>query len=88
MLLAKNVSKTILVTTLFFLATMQMVRAQDGGDLDAYKWRVQDFWWFSQPTGSFRSSSDQVSFDLNKDFHFGSYSTFTGKIDYHFKRRL
>ena len=85
--LAVNASRTALAVALLCLGTGSLARAQNGDDLDAYKWRVQGFWWFSQPTGSFRASSDQVSFDLNKDFHFGNYSTFTGKIDYHFKRK-
>lgn len=84
---AVNRSRSALLVTLLFMGTVPSVRAQAGDDLDAYKWRAQGFWWFSQPTGSFTASSDQVSFDLNKDFHFASYSTFTGKIDYHFKRK-
>src|ERR1700758_1818920 len=56
-------------------------------DLDAYKWRVTGLWWYSHPSGSIRASSDAVAFDLNKDFRFGSYSTFSGNLDWHFKRK-
>jgi hypothetical protein len=88
MLLAKNVfSKKMLVIALFFLPTMPMVQAQSKDDFDAYKWRVTGMWWFSHPSGSFNASTDQVSFDLNRDFGFGNYSTFTGRIDFHFKRK-
>jgi hypothetical protein len=87
MLLAKTVSKKMLLIALLFLATMPMVQAQNKDTFDAYKWRVTGMWWFSHPSGSFNASTDQVSFDLNRDFGFGNYSTFTGKIDFHFKRK-
>ena len=44
-------------------------------------------WWFSHPTGDLRVSGDQVSWDLSKDFNFSTYSTFTGAVDWHFKRK-
>jgi hypothetical protein len=72
---------------LLFLGLVPSVRAHDGEDLDDYKWRATASWWFSHPTGSFRAASDQVSFDLNKDLPFGNYSTFTGSIDWRFKRK-
>lgn len=75
----------IALLPLFFL--VPMVCAQETNDLDAYKLRVAGMWWFSHPTGSFRAASDDVSFDLNKDFGFGNYSTFTGSVDWHFKRK-
>ncbi|MGC1422493.1 MAG: hypothetical protein WA815_09110, partial [Terracidiphilus sp.] len=56
-------------------------------DVDSYKWRVTGMWWFSHPTGDLRTSGDQVSWDLSKDFDFGNYSTFTGGVDWHFKRK-
>ena len=62
-------------------------QANDKGDLDAYKWRVTGLWWYSHPSGSIRASSDKVAFDLDKDFRFGSYSTFSGMFDWHFKRK-
>ena len=62
-------------------------QANDKGDLDAYKWRVTGLWWYSHPSGSIRASSDKVAFDLDKDFRFGSYSTFSGMLDWHFKRK-
>src|SRR5579862_885811 len=58
--------------------------AQDAGDLDNYRWRVDGDWWFSHPSGYFGLKATNNYFDVNKDFGFGSYSTFTGKIDWHF----
>lgn len=79
----------MLITALALVALLPMIRAQEskGTDLDAYKIRVTGMWWFSHPSGSFRASSDQVSFDIDKDFGFGNYSTFTGSADWRFKRK-
>jgi hypothetical protein len=58
-----------------------------GEDLDEYKWRFNGSWWYSQPSGYFDGKNHEGQFDLSKDFHFGSYSTFTGTFDLHFKRK-
>ena len=62
-------------------------RASDGKDLDAYKIRITGSWWLANPSGSFHSSGNQGSFDLQRDFGFSNYSTFSGKIDYRFARK-
>jgi hypothetical protein len=79
-------SKT-LFALLLVMTLAKPLRAADGDDLDAYKFRVSGVWWFSHPTGSFSGSNESGSFDLNKDFHFGNYSTFTGVMDWRFKRK-
>ena len=78
-----------LIVAALCLSSLPGVSAQanDKGDLDAYKWRVTGLWWYSHPSGSIRASSDKVAFDLDKDFRFGSYSTFSGMLDWHFKRK-
>jgi hypothetical protein len=52
---------------------------------DNYKLRVTGDWWFSQPSGSFglRGSNNYINF--KEDFGFGSYSTFTARLDYRFR---
>jgi hypothetical protein len=70
-----------------FLVTTPAVRAAQGEDLDVYKWRVTALWWFSNPTGSFTGKNNSGTFDLHRDFGFGSYSTFSGNIDWRFKRK-
>ena len=75
----------IVVLSLFF--ALPPLCAQEKNDVDPYKWRVDAMWWFSHPTGSFHASTNQVSWDLSKDFGFGSYSTFSGTVDWHFKRK-
>src|ERR1700757_1538486 len=71
--------------TLFF--ALPTLLAQENNEVDAYKWRFDAMWWFSHPSGSFHVSTDQISWDLSKDFNFGSYSTFSGQADWHFKRK-
>ena len=56
-------------------------------DLDNYKWRGTAYWWYSQPSGSFNSAGNRGMIDLQKDFDFGYYSTFSGYFDWHFKRK-
>jgi hypothetical protein len=87
MVSAMNASRhALIIVSLLFLVMVPAVRAQDG-DLDAYKWRVTGMWWLSHPTGNFRAAGSNGFFDLNQDFHFSNYSTFTGKVDWHFKRK-
>jgi hypothetical protein len=84
-----NSSRTILIAVLFCfcLAALPLVRAQDANDLDNYKWRVDGDWWFSHPSGYFGLNNTNNYFDVNRDFGFGSYSTFTGRLDWHFGRK-
>jgi hypothetical protein len=86
---ANGVFGKILIAAFSLFVALPMLGAQEkgSGDLDAYKWRFTAMWWYSHPSGSFNASSDQVSFDIDKDFSFGSYSTFTGGVDWHFKRK-
>jgi hypothetical protein len=83
--------KRILVSIVLFLICTPWVRAADDDtDLDAYKIRLTGLWWFSNPTGSFQArgtTSMTGSFDLSRDFGFANYSTFSGKIDWRFKRK-
>jgi hypothetical protein len=83
----KGVLDRILIAALFLFVALTMLGAQETADLDSYKWRFTAMWWYSHPSGSFNVASDQVAFDLVKDFNFGSYSTFTGGVDWHFKRK-
>jgi hypothetical protein len=87
MLSAMNGSKKALVIALLMLVALPLARAQGAGDLDNYKWRVEGSWWFSHPSGYFGLQGGSNYFDVNKDFGFGSYSTFTGKVDWRFGRK-
>jgi hypothetical protein len=77
----------VLIALFSCLATIPPAQADDGNDLDVYKFRMTAAWWFSQPTGSFTGRASSGTFDLNKDFGFGDYSTFSVTVDWRFKRK-
>ncbi len=80
-------TRVFLAVAVFIFACMASGFAQDSNDLDNYKWRVEGNWWFSHPSGYFGLKATNNYFDVNKDFGFGSNSTFTGKIDWHFAHK-
>lgn len=82
----KRNGKKILFLFCLFSSTASLMRA-DGNDLDNYKFRGYAYWWFSQPSGHIDGAANSGSFDLQKDLHFGSYSTFSGNFDWRFKRK-
>jgi len=84
--IGRSFAKTLLGLSLLFSAA-PLVYGQESQDLDQYKWRVSAFWWFSQPTGFFKGTTEETAIDLHRDFGFGSYSTFTGTADWRFKRK-
>jgi hypothetical protein len=81
-------TRVFLAVAVFIFACVASGFAQDNNDLDNYKWRVDGEWWFSQSSGYFGSNQLGNSYiNVNKDFGFGSNSTFTGKIDWHFAHK-
>lgn len=85
-LAVKGIPWKFLLLLFFCLSTPLLVHAQ-GEDLDQYKYRFSGSWWYSKPSGYFQGQNHTGEFDLNRDFHFGSYSTFTGTLDWRFKRK-
>jgi hypothetical protein len=84
MFLAVKCLKKALIFAILLAIAVPMVRAQGSDDLDNYKWRFEGNWWFSHPNGSFGLRNSNNYFDINRDFGFGNYSTFTGSADWHF----
>jgi hypothetical protein len=86
--MGRRITISLLTVLLLFCTGVLPVYGQDG-DRDAYKWRIEGNWWFTHPTGSFGLNGSNANnyFDINKDFHFQSYSTFSGKADYHFRHK-
>ena len=78
-------AKILFAVVIFLVAFAAPVHAND--DLDNYKLRVDASWWFSQPGGYFGKNNTNSYFDIHRDFGFGSYSTFTGKVDWRFKHK-
>jgi hypothetical protein len=61
----------------------------DGDEVDPDRLHVRAMWWFSQPSGVFKSDANEGGgqFDLHRDLGFGSYSTFSGNLDWRFARK-
>ena len=56
-------------------------------ELDNAKTKLQLNAWVSAPTGYFNGKGGDGYFDLQRDFGFGNYVTFSGKWDWRFKRK-
>jgi hypothetical protein len=68
---------------------MLPVAASAGPDdeLDNSKWKFYVAGWVSMPTGYFNGQNNEGYFDLQRDFGFGNYATFSGRLDWRFKRK-
>ncbi len=87
MSLTKRCLKPALIMLLLSVATETLAQSGNGEDLDVYKLRATAAWWFSRPTGYFTGKDNSGTFDLSRDFGFGDYSTFSGTVDWRFKRK-
>jgi hypothetical protein len=62
-------------------------RAAGDEEFDNSKWKLQLNGWVSSPSGYFNGANGNGYFDVNRDFGFGNYATFAGKLDWRFKRK-
>src|SRR6516165_5075052 len=86
-IMIRNVTCRTVVSVCLLLSTAPLIHAESE-DRDQYKWRVTAFWWFSQPGGFIKGTAeDATAIDLHRDLGFGSYSTFSGAVDWRFKRK-
>ncbi|HEX8814499.1 MAG TPA: hypothetical protein VF753_03275 [Terriglobales bacterium] len=75
-----------MILIVLILSAISIASAADGdGGPDDYRWRVTGNWWLPNPSGYFGLQNGNNYFNVNKDFGFGRYSTFTGKVDYRFR---
>lgn len=79
--------KGFFAIAVFLVAVSAFACGQDGKDLDNYKWRVEGDWWLSHPSGFFGTNGSNNYVNVNRDLGFNSYSTFSGKIDWRFRRK-
>lgn len=75
------------VGLLALVATVSPLHAADREGFDAYKLRIDGFWFYARPTGSFQASGQAGVLDFQKDFGLSSYSTFSGRVDWKFTRK-
>lgn len=72
---------------LFLAAIVPRSVAQEREDLDQYTVRLQGFWFYSQPSGSFHGTGPQGALDFQRDVNFNTYSTGVGRVDWKFTRK-
>jgi hypothetical protein len=79
--------RLVVLLSLLLPALRPVFAKEDGVDSD--RLQVRALWWFSLPSGYFKSSTDEGGglIDLHRDFGFGSYSTFSGNLDWRFARK-
>jgi hypothetical protein len=56
-------------------------------EFDHARWKLQLNGWVSSPTGYFNGKNGNGYFDVQRDFGFGNYVTFAGRVDWRFKRK-
>lgn len=85
MMAARSTERWFLAIVFLAIATSSL--AQEREDLDAYTLRLDGFWFYSQPSGSFHGNTSQGRFDFQTDVNFNSYNTGTGRVDWKFTRK-
>ena len=70
-----------LFVRLTLLATALQASAAPNDEFDNAEWKLQANLWISFPTGYFNGKDNEGYFDLQRDFGFGDYATFSGKLD-------
>jgi len=73
--------------TLFVCLVAGATSAAQEEEFDNSKSKLQLNCWVSAPSGYFNGKDGQGYFDLQRDFGFGNYATFSGKWDWRFKRK-
>lgn len=65
-----------------------MLHAADNSDeIDNYKLRVDGFWFYSSPSGTFQGSGAGDVIDIDHDLSFNSYSTVSAFLDWKFTHK-
>jgi hypothetical protein len=77
--------RVLLIVLIFLVAVV--ATAQDQRDLDNYRWRVEGDWWLAHPSGYFGTNGSDNYFNVDRDFGFSNYSSFTGRVDWRFRRK-
>jgi len=68
------------------MSTAAAARSSDD-EFDNSKCKLQLNGWASTPSGYFNGKNGNGYLDLQRDFGFGNYVTFAGKLDWRFKRK-
>lgn len=69
------------------LAGPALHAADNSDELDNYKLRVDGFWFYSNPSGTFQGSGTSDVIDVDHDLGFNSYSTLSALLDWKFTHK-
>ena len=72
------------------LSATSFSQSKEHEDYDAYKLRINAFWFYASPSGYIQASANNAvtgQIDLQKDLGLPNYSTFIGKADWKFTRK-
>jgi hypothetical protein len=83
----RSVHPLLVLAVLGIFAIPQTAAAQSQDEFDNYKVKLDGYWVYSNPSGTFQGANDSSSVDLQGDLHFNQYSTFVGKIDWKFTHK-
>lgn len=72
---------------LLMLVAILPVRAAENQEFDSYTLRIDGFWFYSQPSGTFRGTNGNGTFDVQKDVNFQTYSSPAGELDWKFTHK-
>ena len=83
----KRTTRMLRIGACLLVSIMFLAPAYGQEDLNNYKVRVSANWWYPHPSGTVYGKGNEGYFDLNKDFGFGYYSTFSVDLDWRFKKK-
>lgn len=71
-----------------FVPQLHAQRAKaENEEFDAYRVQIDTLWFDAKPSGTFEGTTGRGSFDLQRDIHFISYTSFTGTVDWRITRK-
>lgn len=85
--LGKRLLSLLLFGLIGAVPQLNAQRGTENQEFDAYRVRIETFWFDAKPSGTFRGTTGMGSFDLQRDIHFNSYTSFTGVVDWRFTRK-
>jgi len=85
--MSRPANKWLSIGSLAVVLALMSVWAKADDEFDSAKYQLQLNGWVSLPTGYFNGKGGDGYFDLQKDFGFGNYATFSGKLDWRFKHK-
>jgi hypothetical protein len=80
-------SARLLLGLLSLCLTTILPKVQAQEEFDSYRLRLEGFWVYSTPSGTFQGVADSGAVDLTRDLNFNEYSTFAGKLDWKFTHK-